>query len=120
MNAHIYARKTYAAANQAARTPRSAEYELLARATHGLKSATGFAALAGALHENRRLWTVLSADVAEPGNLLPAPLRARLFYLSEFTQLHSSKVLAGQGDVAVLIDINTAVMRGLAGAEASR
>jgi len=120
VNAQLNARQTYAAAVLAARKPRSAEYELLARVTHALKAAAGFAALACALHENRKLWTALSADIADPGNQLPAALRARLFYLSEFTRQHSSKVLAGEGDAGVLIDINTAVMRGLEGSGGAR
>ena len=54
-------------------------------------------------------------DVAEPTNLLPQPLRAQIFYLAEFTMHHSAKVLKGDASVAPLIDINTAVMRGLRG-----
>jgi flagellar protein FlaF len=94
------------------------EYDLFARITHRLKAAQssgvdGFAALAGAIYENRRLWTTLAADVASPDNGLPATLRARLFYLAEFTNIHSKKVLSQNASADVLIDINTSVMRGL-------
>ena len=64
-------------------------------------------------HDNRRLWTILAADVSLPENPLPAPLRARLFYLAEFTQAHSRKVLLGQARADILVDINTAIMKGL-------
>lgn len=114
MNAHIPAHASYTASAAPVRTPRATEYDLLARTTGALLRARGFAALAKALHDNRRLWTALSADVVEPTNGLPAELRARLFYLAEFTAHHTRRVLSGEGDVAVLIDINTAVMRGLA------
>ena len=96
------------------------EYELLARATKSLTRAWSgrkqdFPGLATALNENLRLWSTLAADVAEPSNGLPAALRAKLFYLFQFTSEHSRAVLADGGSVEVLIDINTAVMRGLRG-----
>jgi flagellar protein FlaF len=66
------------------------------------------------------LWTTLAADVAESDNGLPGPLRAQLFYLYEFAADHSRKILAGSGSVDVLVDINTAVMRGLRGSAGGR
>lgn len=118
MNAINMARSAYATAAAPIKTSRSAEYEVIARITHRLQAAhdqgrDGFSALATALFENRRLWTSLAADVAEADNPLPEALRARIFYLMEFTNQHSRKVLAGDAEVGVLIDINTAIMRGL-------
>lgn len=118
MNAISLAKTAYAAPGQSTRTLRGMEYDLFARITHRLKAAQstgvdGFAALAGAIYENRRLWTTLAADVASPDNGLPATLRARLFYLAEFTNIHSKKVLSQNASADVLIDINTSVMRGL-------
>jgi hypothetical protein len=52
--------------------------------------------------------------VADPGNELPDTLRAGLFNLAGFTQRHSAAVLAGTANAEVLVEINTAVMRGLA------
>ncbi len=100
------------------RTPRGAEYEVFARVTHRMagaarKGKTGFAALAEAIHENRRLWTTLALSVADRDNALPDDLRARLFYLAEFTEAHSRKVLRGKAPVAPLVEVNTAIMRGL-------
>ncbi|MCB1337752.1 MAG: flagellar biosynthesis regulator FlaF [Maritimibacter sp.] len=111
--------KTAYASNQAPiRTPRGVEYEAFARITHRLKAASdrgpdGFADLARALHQNRQLWTLLAADVAEADNGLPADLRARIFYLAEFTAAHSRKVLRGRDTAEALVEINMAVMRGL-------
>lgn len=118
MNATTMAKTAYSAPGQPTRTARGTEYELFARITHRLKAAAmlgdaGFSTLARALHENRKLWTTLAADVADPGNQLPAPLRARIFYLAEFTTKHTRKVLAGESGPEVLVDINTAIMRGL-------
>ena len=73
----------------------------------------GFNGLATAIHDNRRLWTLLAGDVADEGNTLPQGLRAQIFYLAEFTLHHSPKVLDGSASADVLVEINTAVMRGL-------
>ena len=74
-----------------------------------------FAGLVRALHDNTNMWRTLAADVAEPENALPKALRARLFYLYEFTAQQSPKILNEQASIDVLVDINTAVMRGLRG-----
>jgi flagellar protein FlaF len=110
----------YARPESPHKTPRALEYELLARVTKALASAwasrkSDFSGLMTALDENLRLWATLAADVAEPGNGLPAPLRAQLFYLYEFSSQHSRAVREGTASVEVLVDINTAVMRGLRG-----
>ncbi len=110
----------YARSESPTRSFRSVEYDLLARATHRLKTAwaarnADFPGLAAALHDNQQLWSALAADVADTGNGLPAALRARLFYLYEFTAYHSRAILDNRGSVEVLTDINTAVMRGLRG-----
>ena len=114
------ARSAYARPEAPHRTPRSVEYDLLARTTKRLVSAWdnrahSFHGLMAALDENMRLWATLASDVAEAENTLPPKLRAQLFYLYEFTTLHSRAIRDNQGSVEVLIDINTAVMRGLRG-----
>lgn len=117
MNAHILAKTAYASPQPALRTPRGIEADIFTRITSKLtKAASGdvpFADLAAALNENRRLWIALAADVAEEGNTLPRDLRAQIFYLAKFTSQHTSKVLAGKEDPKVLIEINTAMLRGL-------
>ncbi len=113
------ARAAYARPEAPGRSPRALEYELLARATKALSTAraegASHAQVLAALNENQRLWSTLAADVAEPENGLPQQLRAQLFYLYEFTALHSRAVRDKKASVEVLIDINTAVMRGLRG-----
>jgi flagellar protein FlaF len=112
------ARTAYSSTATPIRTHQSTEYDAFAKITRRLKSATdsgksGFAALVAAIHDNRRLWALLAGDVAGADNALPQPLRAQIFYLAEFTLQHSAKVLDGSADAGVLVDINTAVMRGL-------
>lgn len=111
---------SYARPEAPTRSLRSVEYDLLAQVTQRLRSAwtqraTDFPALARAVTDNVQLWSTLASDVALPGNGLPAALRARLFYLYEFTAQHSRSVLENKASVEVLADINMAVMRGLRG-----
>jgi flagellar protein FlaF len=120
LNAAKMAETAYGAQSAATRTPRGIEYAIFSRVTHRIKAAaekgaSGFPALADALHQNRRLWTILMSDVASDGNGLPRDVRARLFYLGEFTLHHTSKVLDGEADPGALLEINTAVMQGLSG-----
>lgn len=114
------ARNAYGRPDAPARNARATEYELFARMTRALSIAwtqrkQSHAALASALHDNGKMWRTLAVDVADIGNELPSPLRAQLFYLYEFTTIHSRKVLDGTASAEVLVDINTAVMRGLRG-----
>lgn len=104
----------------ATRTPRALEYDLMARLTARLTATAArrrddHPAFVQALADNLALWSTLAADVAGDGNGLPPMLRARLFYLYEFTAQQSRAILDGRGGVDVLVDINTAVMRGLRG-----
>lgn len=102
------------------RTPRMAEYEIIARITQRLVAANqrrdgdriGFLE---ALFQNEKMWSTLAADVAEPGNGLPDLLRARLFYLYRFTAAHSRKVRQNCAGAEVLIEINKSVLKGLRG-----
>ncbi|MGR3461387.1 MAG: flagellar biosynthesis regulator FlaF [Roseovarius sp.] len=121
MNKTLQAQTAYGAEAGAVHTPRATEYRTFARITHRLKSAVAIGrdmpALAAAIHDNRRLWTILVADVADPANALPPALRARLVYLGEFTRVHSGKVLREGASPDPLIEVNIAVMRGLAGTD---
>ena len=109
----------------AIRTDRGVEYDAFARVTAALRTAAAdgkqkFPALAKALEDNRRLWTIIAADVADPGNMLPQELRAQIFYLSEFTIRHTSRVLRREADADTLIEINTMIMRGLRSREMTK
>lgn len=95
------------------------EYEIFAKVTTALNqskttSASNFPALVKALHDNQILWNRLAGDVSDPQNGLPQTLRAQIFYLAEFVTHHSRLVLNNDANVDALIDINKAIMRGLA------
>ena len=118
------ARLAYAPTQTATRTDRSVEAQLISQVTARLRSATSttkpdFPRLISALHENRRMWTTMAADVADADNALPKQLRAQLFYLAEFTEHHSQLVIRGNANADALIDVNTAVLKGLNGQSAA-
>ncbi|MEI4233384.1 flagellar biosynthesis regulator FlaF [Roseovarius sp. D22-M7] len=123
MNAILQAQTAYGAQAGPTRTPRAVEYDTFARVTHRLKAAAentdSQTALATAIHDNRRLWTTLAVDVADAANPLPKELRARIVYLAEFTRQHSGRVLRDGADITPLVDINTAMMRGLSDRKAN-
>lgn len=120
MNAIEQARQAYAPTQIATRTNRAVEAQLFGQITARLRQSladqpSDFSVLAAAINDNRRMWTALAASVADNDNDLPADLRAKIFYLAEFTDHHSQQVLRKKATVQALVDINTAILRGLNG-----
>ncbi|WP_264211898.1 flagellar biosynthesis regulator FlaF [Leisingera thetidis] len=118
MNALLKAKSAYSAAKAPTRTAKNFEYEVVARVTRRLITAAkngrdDFNELASALNDNRKLWSIFTADLASKGNSLPDDLKRNLFELAEFTRQHTSKVLQRKANVRPLVEINTAIMRGL-------
>ncbi|MEL7130903.1 MAG: flagellar biosynthesis regulator FlaF [Pseudomonadota bacterium] len=118
MNATSLAMRGYAENAVTTRNARRSEYDVFARVTKMLRDTatrakSNFPAYTEALHLNRSLWTALVVDVADPENPMPSNLKARVIYLSEFTQQHTRKVLREGASVMPLLEINMAVMRGL-------
>lgn len=99
------------------KTDRALEYEAIARVTASLKRSndqtSDFGALVSAINENRKLWRFIAMSVSDADNQLPKNLRAQLFFLAEFTFLHSKQVLTKEANATPLIDVNLSVMRGL-------
>lgn len=116
MNASTLAKRAYAPTSAPIKSSRSVEYDVIARITHRLKSAIeqdNFQALLHAMHENRKLWRTLAINVADPQNGLPDDLRGRLYYLAEFTNYHTTKVIEKTANAIPLLEVNTAILRGL-------
>lgn len=124
MSAAAHAQTHYAHPARPLKTPRDIEYDLMAGITGRLKAALPTTAgrlgpaLVAALHDNSRMWAAFALDLAHADNAFADDLRGRLFYLAEFTLLHSAKVLQGSATADVLVEINMAVMRGLRGPRA--
>ncbi len=122
MNTHAMAVAAYGNPTKAHKTARDAEYEVVARITARLREAHlggafSFPALAEALTENRRLWTEFASDLSSDNNQLPDELKAQILYLARFTLTQTEAILNGRGSAETLIEINTAILRGLAGRE---
>ena len=97
---------------------RATEYEAIARISHRLrasaqKKTTNFPEFVEALYANNKLWSTLAIDVAHKENGLPQDLRARLFWLAEFTNHETRRILNNEGDVGILIEVNASVLQGL-------
>jgi flagellar protein FlaF len=107
-----------------AESPRELEYRLFAQVTLALmeaaKADAGDVALrVDALDWNRRVWTVLADDCANPANQLPAPLRASIISLALWVSRHTSAVIRRQEDFEPLIEVNRLIMQGLAPASSA-
>lgn len=100
-------------------TPREMEYRLFGQVTRALMHAatvdpSDVKTRIDALDWNRRLWSVLATDCSDSLNQLNNPVRAQIISLSLFVGRHSSAVMRGEEDFEPLIDINRAIMQGLA------
>lgn len=116
MNVINMAQRAYAPTAAPTRSNRSIEYDVIARITYRLKKAIekkDLGPLLEALHENRKLWRTLALNVSQADNGLPEELRARLYYLSEFTNHHTSEVIRNKISAIPLVEVNTAILRGL-------
>lgn len=122
LNSSSLAKNGYAATQTATSTPRAMEYQIFAQITSRISTAhkkdgpTAFAEFAQALHDNVRLWSILAIDAAGDGNQLAPALRAQIVSLAGFVRNETGRVLARENEPDTLIDVNTAIMRGLRGA----
>jgi flagellar biosynthesis activator protein FlaF len=108
----------YRRVQKVAQSPREAEYRLFAQVTSALLKAesekhTGVQ-LVDTLDWNRRIWSALSADCGLPGNGMPASLRAQIISLALWVSRYSTEVAMGKAGLDALIDVNRAIMDGLA------
>jgi len=112
--------QAYQRAATRSENPRETEYRVFAAVTANLVKAkerghADVGALAQAIHDNRRLWSLFALDCAQPGNALPGPTRAQIISLALFVDRQCRKVLREGADIDPLIDINRTMMEGLAG-----
>jgi len=97
---------------------REIEYALFLQITEALESVRdphtrSLPEWADALHRNQQLWTIIAADLLQPGNALPDDLKQSLIFLAEFVRQSSLKALAGEENIPDLIEVNKTVMAGL-------
>ena len=110
----VQASRAYAA-SAANRPAREQEAEVFRRANAALRRARGgdAAVRARALADNERLWSTVIDLVRDPGNALPAPLRANLASIGLAVQ---REMRGAAPDFDFLLGINEDIAAGLAGA----
>jgi flagellar protein FlaF len=118
MDVAAQAANGYRAVQLQTHSARSIEAKLFAEITAALVRAQragrpGFQDLVTALHRNRTLWDALLADLANEANALPTPLKGQLIQLGHFVRQFTARLLKGEDDVQVLIDVNHAILEGL-------
>jgi flagellar biosynthesis activator protein FlaF len=110
--------QAYQRAATQAESPRELEYRAFGLVTANLvrvkEEQMAPAQIAEALEANRKLWNVLSADCSVPGNQLPMALRGQIISLAMWVGRYSRDVIREGADIEPLIDINRAIMEGLA------
>jgi len=108
--------KAYQTNQTRADTPAQVEYRLLAEVTRRLLSIEDVKApkATETVYENITVWSTFASDLMMPENPLPDPLKAQLISLFLWVQRHSRQVLRGEASVAPLVDVNKAIMAGLA------
>ena len=112
--------QAYQRAAEQAEGPKQTEYRLFGLVTRALmdaeqKDVTDLSGRMRTLHWNRRLWTTLATDCANPDNRLPMQLRANIISLSIWVDKHTSEVMQKQAAIQPLIDVNRIIMQGLSG-----
>lgn len=98
----------------AQRSPREQEAELFAYVSATLRRARdlGGVAVAKALADNQRLWTMVIDMLQDPANVLPPPLRASIISVGLAAQREMRKP---DPNLDFLVNINENIAAGLAG-----
>jgi flagellar protein FlaF len=112
--------QAYHKASVSAETSRETEYRLFAEVTRALMEAaktdpTDLRGRIDALDWNRRVWTVMGQDCANPNNPLPDALKASIISLSIWVSRYTGAVIRREDDIEDLIVVNRMIMQGLAG-----
>jgi flagellar protein FlaF len=109
--------RAYQQAAARSESPRETEYRIFGQVTRALIDASmapdDLVKRIDALDWNRRLWSTLAADCAQPANELPQEVRAQIISLSLWVGRHTRAVVAREEDFAPLIDLNRTMMQGL-------
>ena len=108
--------RAYQQAAARSESPRETEYRIFGQVTRALIDASQSedpVTRIDALDWNRRLWSTLAADCAQPANELPQEVRAQIISLSMWVGRHTSAVVRREEDFEPLIDLTRTMMQGL-------
>ncbi len=105
----------YAAAQNAAASPREVEIRAFRYVNGLMAGATDFAQRIAALHKVSQLWAILVGDLTLESNALPAELKGRLISLGLWAQREAAARMADEGSLAPLIALHRDMIAGLEG-----
>jgi flagellar protein FlaF len=109
--------RAYQQAAARSESPRETEYRIFGQVTRALmdaaKEPSDAAKRIDALDWNRRLWSTLAADCAQPTNELPQQVRAQIISLSMWVGRHTTAIVRREEDFEPLIDLNRTMMQAL-------
>ena len=103
----------YAAAQNAAATPREIELRAFRYVNGLLAAAADVPARCAALGKVSQLWSILINDLALDGNGLPDDLKARLISLGLWAQREAGARMTDDGSLAPLMDLHRDMIAGL-------
>ena len=103
----------YAATQNAAASPREIELRAFRYVNGLLAAARDVRSRAIALEKTHRLWSILIADLATPGNALPAELRGRLVSLGLWAQRESQARLSDRRSLEPLMALHRDLIESL-------
>lgn len=105
----------YAAAQNAAASPREIEIRAFRYVNGLLAGAADFPQRVEALHKTSQLWQMLLADLALESNRLPDPLKAQLISLGLWAQREAAARMADERGLDALIALHRDMIAGLEG-----
>ncbi|MCZ8150645.1 MAG: hypothetical protein O9325_22660 [Roseomonas sp.] len=103
----------YATQQNAAASPREVELRAFRYVNGLLVTAADLPARARALHKTHQLWSMLIADLSQPGNALPADLKGRLISLGLWAQREAASRLEDAAGLEALIALHRDMIAGL-------
>ena len=103
----------YAAAQNAAATPREIELRAFRYVNGLLAAAQDVPTRCTALGKVSQLWSILIGDLASDGNGLPDDLKARLISLGLWAQREAGARMTDDGSLAPLLDLHRDMIAGL-------
>jgi flagellar protein FlaF len=103
----------YAATQNGAATPRDIELRAFRYVNGLLAGCSDVQSRALALHKTGRLWSMLVADLGQPGNALPPDLKGRLISLGLWAQREADARLGDDRSLAPLIELHQDMIAGL-------
>ena len=92
-------------------TARETEYRLFTDVTAALNAAD---TATEAVEWNRRLWLALQTDLSSMENQMPDDLKVKMISLAVWVDQYTETVLRGEAAIDPLIEVNRAIMEGLA------